>query len=249
MGALQIPGGWEVSPRVRERLGRRSVGRQRAIFEEEELLLVLHEAPRGGREREGALFWRDAKGQWRSAEERGGLPVLKAHVAEYGREEDRLSQDYEAASGAGDYFELLEALGPLQRAAKNLYDSLQNAREAIPDDRDIIDLRDEAYDSSRALELLYLDTRNALDFEIARKTEEQIRLSRRSLLMEGKLNTVAAVFLPLTAVGGIFGMNLVSGLEASSWAFWAIFAGGLLVGLVLRGWAGREPRSSDRPQR
>ena len=73
--------------------------------------------------------------------------------------------------------------------------------------------------------------------------------SRRSLLMEGKLNTVAAVFLPLTAVGGIFGMNLVSGLEASSWAFWAIFAGGLLVGLVLRGWAGREPRSSDRPQR
>ncbi|MFM9925086.1 hypothetical protein VLK31_18985 [Variovorax sp. H27-G14] len=39
------------------------------------------------------------------------------------------------------------------------------------------------------------------------------------------------------AIGAAFGMNLHSGMESlPGWVYWAIFGGGLVMGLVLRGW-------------
>lgn len=50
--------------------------------------------------------------------------------------------------------------------------TLQAAREAISDDRNVSDLRDPAYDLERTPDLLYMDTKDALDYNIARKAEE-----------------------------------------------------------------------------
>jgi Mg2+ and Co2+ transporter CorA len=39
------------------------------------------------------------------------------------------------------------------------------------------------------------------------------------------------------AIGAAFGMNLHSGMEnMPTWMYWAIFAGGLFLGILLRGW-------------
>lgn len=45
---------------------------------------------------------------------------------------------------------------------------------------------------------------------------------------------MAAVFLPLTAVASVFGMNLRSGLEESpAWIFWLVLVGGIAAGLFV----------------
>ncbi|MDP6506065.1 MAG: hypothetical protein QF886_20745, partial [Planctomycetota bacterium] len=44
----------------------------------------------------------------------------------------------------------------------------------------------------------------------------------------------AALFLPITALASVLGMNLTHGLEDSgSWAFWMILMIGLVTGLCL----------------
>jgi Mg2+ and Co2+ transporter CorA len=51
-----------------------------------------------------------------------------------------------------------------------------------------------------------------------------------------RLNFLAAIFLPLTAVASVFGMSLPSGLENSpTWVFWSVLLFGLLLGIVIRG--------------
>lgn len=244
---MQIPANWDVPQRMRERLGRKSVGRQRAMIDGGHLLLVLHKAPTdGSREREGVFFWRDPQGTWRGSEGNHGLRAVQDHVAGYETSEDHWARVYDGYTGHEELFHLLEALGPLQRSAKNMHAALQDAREGIPQDRDIVDLRDQAYDTHRGLELLYMDARNALDFAIARKAKAQARLGAESVAMEGRLNVLAAIFLPLTAIGGVFGMNLVHGLEQSPpWTFWLVFGCGLLLGLGVRSWVKRRDTPSS----
>jgi Mg2+ and Co2+ transporter CorA len=45
---------------------------------------------------------------------------------------------------------------------------------------------------------------------------------------------MATIFLPLTAMASVFGMNLKSGLEhAPPWMFWAIMFGSIVAGLLV----------------
>jgi Mg2+ and Co2+ transporter CorA len=48
-----------------------------------------------------------------------------------------------------------------------------------------------------------------------------------------KLNLLAAMFLPLIGLSGLFGMNVVNGLEDSRGALWIIAAVGLGGGYAL----------------
>jgi hypothetical protein len=59
-----IPAVWDVPQRFRQRMGER-IGRQRAMFDDGHLLLVLH-APPGpdDEERIGRLFWGLPDGIW-----------------------------------------------------------------------------------------------------------------------------------------------------------------------------------------
>lgn len=66
-------------------------------------------------------------------------------------------------------------MGPLHHAVRNLHATLQAAREAIPDDRDIIDMRDWAYDLERTLDLLQTNTNRARESNVT--AEKQTRLS------------------------------------------------------------------------
>ncbi len=235
---MKLPMMWELPDEIKERFGERGAGKQRAMVADGHLLLVLHKAPhRDQPKRAVVFFWRKPSGEWETSGKGVGLPSLRKHLAAYGSAEENFDAEYERARTAEDYFRILEEIPPLHHAAKNLHSTMQAAREGIPDDRDIIDLRDWAYDLERSLDLLYTDTKNALDFNIAKRAEEQTRLSQQSVQTAHRLNILAAIFFPLTAISSVFGMNLRSGLEgASTMVFWLVFIAGIGLGFATREW-------------
>jgi len=233
---LVIPSNWALPDEIKQRLGF-GVGRQRLMSHDGHLLLVLHEVPEPEEvSRRGALFWRNAKGEWFSSSRGKGFDALKQHVKSYADAIARLDQRLDDTPEAQELFEILSESSPIQRAAKNLHQVLQSTREAAGSDKALISLRDEAYDTERAAELLYTDAKNALDFDIARRAEEQAAHAHESSRAAHKLNLLAAVFLPVTAVASILGVSIPTGLE--SWLtpgrFWLLIALSIIAGLILK---------------
>jgi len=239
---MPLPKNWELPEQVRIRVGKYSSGRQRAIYECEHLLLILHKAPgQHDSHRESVFFWRQPNGTWRCSENGDAIAQLKSLLDHYAETEDRLALAYARAISAADYFCILEELVPLNRAARNLHVALQTARESVAD-ADLIDLRNFAADNDRAMELLLLDTRNALDFDVARTAEQQARFSEEAAQAGHRLNILACLFFPVTALASVFGMNLPIGLEDSPvWISWLTIFGGVLLGYLMLGWVTRYP--------
>jgi len=229
---------WELPPEIQQRLGGASYGAQRIIHEQGHLLVILHEPPAGpGAERKPAVFLRKPDGAWfhkgNNPGERAFAKLLESYRTALATFETR----HAAAETSEDLFQVLGPLIPLTRAAMNMQAALQAARDAVEEDLMLIDLRDLAVEITRGLELLLADTRMSLDYRLAHAAEAQARSTREVSRAQHKLNTIAALTFPLMAVGAAFGMNLHSGMENMPvWMYWAIFAGGLLLGIVLRGW-------------
>lgn len=239
-----IPPTWDLPPAIRTRLGQNTYGRQRAMVEDGHLLLVLHKPPGPDElEREGALFWRNPGGEWQFNRGGPGPGSLKRHVQSYEEIENKVVRDYEAATDTTALFNLLETLTPLVRATRNMHQALQAAREAIGSDPFIIEMRDLAYELDRNLELLLEDVRNAIHYRTAREAEEQAELSKQALQASHRLNILAALFFPLTAVASLFGMNLAHGMsERSPAVFWIVAAVSVVVGFLMKGWVLAAPR-------
>ena len=242
-----IPPTWTVPDAIRVRLGQSSYGRQRAIVEDGHLLLILHKAPGpDDRAREGAMFWRNPAGDWQFNRGGPGPGGLKRHIQSYADMEAKLTQDYEKAPGLNELFDLVEALTPLVRASRNMHQALQAAREAIKGDAFLIEMRDQAYEVERNIELLLEDVRNEIQHRTVRKAEEQARLSEQALHASHRLNILAALFFPLTAIASLFGMNLAHGLnEHRPVIFWLVFVGGCGLGFAMKAWVLGKPRSTD----
>ena len=232
-----LPVDWNVPAVFRQRLGE-SAGRQRLMEAEGHLLLVLHAPGADEAGRRGRFFWRDPIGNWQGAPRVDDTSSLVEHLAEYRATIERLEQFEESAQSAREYFELLDHLTPLTRAARNLLDVLQKAREAMPEERRLIVARDEAEDVSRRADLLYIDAKNGLEFAIARQVESQAESSRQMTVAAHRLNVLVALFLPIATLTGMFGMGFHHGLEAydakwAPWLFIAVTAVGLLMGVII----------------
>ncbi len=234
--AQVIPDAWQVPARIRQRVGVQA-GRQRAIVEEGHLLLIVHELPKDNEvTRAAKLFWRAPDGTWRAsgAGQSSGLPVLKRHLETMQGALHQLDARVDAGKTAQDFFTVLNDGTPLQRSARNLHKALQEAREGV-DDREIIALRDSAGDLERAAELLVGDARNALEFTVAKNAETQAANGQRAVDAQHKLNLLAALFFPVTAIGSILGMNLRTGMEgASPVVFWAVLVMAFGSGFAIR---------------
>jgi hypothetical protein len=239
-----LPGVWQVPQVFRDRLGDR-VGRQRAMFHEGHLLLVLH-APPGPEEatRKGRFFWRQPDGTWSSSEFGSSPQAVDRHLGEYAKRLEELEQMEEHATDAETWFHVLEAIAPVHRAAAHLHQALQHAREQVPQARELINFRDRAYEVERTAELLHTDAKNALDFAVARLAEEQARASHRMAVSAHRLNVLAALFFPITALSALLGVNLAHGLESTVWdplPFFALIGAGLVFGLLLTAFITRPP--------
>jgi hypothetical protein len=235
--AQVIPDAWQVPNRIRQRVGAQA-GRQRAIVEEGHLLLITHELPKDDEiTRPAKLFWRAPDGTWRAsgAGQSSGLPVLKRHLESVLQAVAQLDDRVDAGKTAQDFFNVLNAATPLQRTTRNLHKALQDAREGV-EDRDIITLRDSAGELERAAELLVGDARNALEFTVAKNGEAQAANGQRAVEAQHKLNLLAALFFPVTAIGSILGMNLRTGMEhAPPFVFWAVLLMAFASGFAIRG--------------
>jgi len=230
-----LPASWKVPALFLARLGD-SAGRQRAMFADGHLLLVLHEPSRPGeRSRNARFFWREPNGNW-SAHAKGASSLsLKKHIAEFSDRVEALDNLLQNASRADDYYQLLQTITPLHRTSRNLHAALQQARELVPDDRDLITARDAAGDIERSLELLHGDAKNGLEYTVAHETEQQSQRTYEMAVSAHRLNLLAAIFFPIASVSSIFGMNLRSGLDdvPAPLLFWAIVAIGLITGIML----------------
>lgn len=233
--ASLIPETWGVPERFRQRLGT-SAGRQRAMIDAGHLLLVLHELPKPEDvERVARLFWRAPTGEWRATGSKGnGLKALQEHLQQYRKRAQQLDDEIDGATTATQLYNVLRNSTPLARAARYMHRALQEAREGV-DNRDLIVLRDAAGDIERTVELLAGDAKNALDYIEAKEAEVQTVLARRATEAQHRLNKVAALFLPITAVGSVLGMNLTNGLEQRGAAtFWLVCAAAFGTGFVVR---------------
>jgi hypothetical protein len=239
-----LPHNWDVPQIFRDRLGS-TAGAQRAMLHDGHLLLILHEVPaRDGGERDGLFFWRDPSGSWRTSRGGGNTVPLVQLLDRYAAAIDALERDLAAATSADALFRVLRASAPLARAAGNLAYALQQAREGVSD-REIIALRDRGLELQRAAELVSQSAKHALDYAIARQSEAQSRAGNELARSAARLNRLAAVFLPLTLVASLFGMNLPNGIDTDSpLLFWGLVAGGLVMGFLL----GRMVQPRERAQ-
>jgi hypothetical protein len=230
-----VPDTWKIPPQLAARFGD-SAGRQRAMHAEGHLLLVLHEPPRrndqrapsqiimAGTERQMGLQYR-----WQRQR------PLKKHVASFAERAEDLEMKMQEASCADDYFFLLQTIAPLHRSSRNLHATLQQARDMVAEDRDIIVARDSAGDIERTFELLHQDAKNGLDYTVARKSELQSQQSYEMALSAHRLNVLAAIFFPITALSSIFAMNPALAPETllHTPIFWTVLGAGSLTGLLL----------------
>lgn len=233
-----LPASWDVPSKFRERLGAK-VGRQRAMFFEGHLLLVMHALPDPDQnEREGRFFWRKPDGTWISDHCGAGPGAVSKHLDQYSERIETLDRNEETATLANDYFELLQELTPLQRAARNMHTVLQNARKEFPDVREIIDYRDRAYELERSTDLLMTGTNHGLEYARAKQAEEQTKSSEKMAIAAHRLNILAAFFFPLATLTAIFGMDLQHGISemaevSEQYLFVGVIAAGLVAGIVL----------------
>lgn len=241
--ASLIPDTWGVPERFRQRLGA-TAGRQRSMVEAGHLLMILHELPKpGDTERNARLFWRAPTGDWKATGAKGnGLTALKQHVEQYRKRIEELDNEIDVATTADQLYQVLRHTSPLARAARYMHRVLQEARDAV-DNREILLLRDIAGDVERISELVLGDAKNALDYLEAKAAEEQTRLARRATAAQHRLNLIAALFLPVTAVGAVLGMNLTNGLEGqNALTFWLVSAAAFGTGFWVRSSVTREER-------
>lgn len=236
-----LPATWETPAVFRRRLGAK-VGRQRAMVADGHLLLVLHAPPTASDDtRSARLFWRSPEGQWRSTEHGAGVAALEKHLQDFGKRLGELDEMDHQASTSEDYFRVLSELAPLLRATRNLHDVLQSARKSVPEDRDLINLRDASYELERSAELLSQDAKTTLDYTVARRAEEQAQSSHEMAVAAHRLNLLVALFFPIATLASVFGTNLDHTLEHrwAPWPFVVLSAVGLTLGMLLAASIGR----------
>ncbi|MDX1946405.1 MAG: hypothetical protein SFU86_13475 [Pirellulaceae bacterium] len=232
-----LPATWENVPEVfQQRLGEKA-GRQRAMSADGHLLLVLHRPPKKNEpHRQARLLWRKPDGTWQASDGASGPAALGRHLAEFGEVLERYDRQEDNAQSVADLFGILEGVSPLSRSIRNLHATLQDAREKVPDDRDLINFRDRAYELERTADLLVGDVRNALEFATAKKAEEQAAHTHQMAVAAHRLNLLAAFFFPIATLSAVFGSGLAHPLERllpPPLAFFAVLLAGLTLGIGL----------------
>jgi hypothetical protein len=231
--AVYIPKTWELPPAIRKRLGE-NVGKQRLMVEDGHLLLLLHQLPKAEDDevRSAMVAWRNPAGDWKSAPTGGGLTGLEAHLESYRTAIHQLDEEVESAKTARHYFQVMRKMHPLLRSTRNMSEVFQAARQALPDDTRVINLRDQAADLDRAIELVAADAKAGMDFTLAESANQQAISAEEANVEARRLNRLAAFFLPMATLVAIFGMNPPDTLFSDG-GFWSVLAAGVILGFLV----------------
>ena len=230
-----LPQFFECEEEILDQLSNRP-GNQRCVVGRDELLVVVHEVPKPGvPEREPILFWRRADENWIDSGGRKGLGKLGELLDRYAKVIDAHEDVVDEADTAQEIFDLARAAGPLARATRNLALAIEQTMAQDEDTRELRTFRDRARELERAAEQLSQDARLTLEFWKAERSEQQQESAEKLNKIAFRLNLLAGLFLPLVAIGGLFGMNvdLPDVAETSKAWFWVVVCGGLAVGGVM----------------
>ncbi len=243
-----IPQNWDLPAAIRQRLGK-TVGKQRLMQEDGHLLLLLHRAPRPEDDeiRKPFVAWRNPAGEWQTAPKAGGLAGLEGHVAAYRAEIHEADNKVEKAKLPRDYFEVMHGVTPLQRSTRHLYEVLQKTRDALrgeSDESKFINLRDQAADLERAVELVAADSKSGMDFTMAESANQQAISAQGANLEARRLNRLVAFFFPLATLVAIFGINPPKMVVQDS-SFWAVLVAGIALGALVYSLIGVKPVKKD----
>jgi Mg2+ and Co2+ transporter CorA len=203
------------------------------MFEDGHLLIILHPLPGTEAQAKALLFWRAADGNFRTNLPGSAMGALGDLLSAYESRLADLDVAEQAAQTATQYHAVLESLAPMVRLSRGLHHGLQQARDMVKTERDLINARDRAASIERSAEVLFQDAQFGLSFTAAKQAEEQAQSAQRMAATAHRLNVLAGFFLPLTALSGVFGMEIHSGIRDSPAAFWAICASSLACGVVL----------------
>lgn len=228
-----IPKTWQLPDAIRKRLGN-SVGRQRLMNEEGHLLLILHQVPKSEDDevRTAVLIWRNPAGEWKSHPSSGGLAGLDAHLASYRSAIHQLDEDVEAAQTPRQYFEVMRRMHPVQRSTRNMAEVLQAARQALPDESRMINMRDQAVDLERGIELIAADAKAGMEFTMAEAASQHALSAMEASQEARRLNRLAAFFFPLATLVAVFGINAPDEVVRYP-SFWKVVVCGTVLGLVV----------------
>jgi hypothetical protein len=225
-----IPATWDLPAPILHRLGS-SVGNQRLIHEQGHLLLLLHHPPTAAdhEKRQAAVFWLNPAEMGQSSASPDGLAGLRDHLAAYRAAIQQLDEAVDHARIPRDYFDALRRIHPLLRATRHLHEVLQAARQARPTDPQLINMRDEAAELERAIELATANAKAGMDFTVAEASSAHAKSAAETRAEARRLNQLAAFFLPLATLVTFFGMNPPEFIFDSP-SSWMVLAAGLLLG-------------------
>jgi len=231
--ATFLPPQFDCEPVLMDQISNRP-GHQRCMVGDGELLLVAHEVPVVGRaDREALFFWKRRDGKWIGPDGKPGLLALEQLLDRYAEAIDSHAAVVDEADTASEIFGILRHAGPLTRASRNLVQSLTQILDVDQDDRQIRALRDRAVDIERAAELLYHDSKLTLEFWQAERAEQQSQAADKLNRIVFRLNLLAGFFLPLVALGGLFGMNVDLPAFVKPLFWWIIIIGLITGGCIL----------------
>ena len=197
-------------------------------------MIILHQLPApDDHVRKAALFWRNPQGEWKTNMKGMGVAALAEHLRTFDEKLAELEQAENKASTATEYHAVLEQIAPVLRTSRGLHRALQQAREQMKSERELINLRDQAAGIERNAELLLQDAQFGLNFTVARQAESQAATARQMAATAHRLNLLAALFLPLTALASVFGMEFHTGLPDTPVNFWLICFSGVVLGLFV----------------
>ncbi len=233
---------WPLVHGIEARLSESSYGRQRAIYEQEQMLLILHRPPKPeSKARENAIFLREADGHWWLNGLRNSKEQLPALLQSYRDKLEEHELQYQNALSADDLFITMESFNPLLRAMKNFDLALQSARELLEGDKFILSMRDQSNELLRNFELLGEEMKLALDHRIAKNAEAQNQEAQKMAKAQHKLNLMAAITFPLMALSSMAGMSFIGDpKDFLSGFFLTVVATGICAGVLMVNWINKD---------
>ncbi len=109
---------------------------------------------------------------------------------------------------------------------------LEELRDALPEDRDVLAIRDLAVSIERGADLLVQDAKTSLDFLVAKSASSQANAAASATEEARKLNRLAAFFFPLLTLTSICGMSQPSKVMGFT-GVWIVLLLGLAMGLIV----------------
>ena len=152
----------------------------------------------------------------------------------YNKQLEDYSEQLEQAHNSENYYSIIRGIFPFHRTARNFLLVLSEALQYMPDSETLDQADSRMLEIQRNSEYLMEEAKLGMEYTMAQRMEHQTELSNQLAKSGDSFNLLAAIFLPITAIAAIFGMNFDHGIANKPVYFWVIIILGLILGVFTR---------------